>query len=353
MISSLSSFIQFFAALYVTMSIDSLFCKSFWTPNYYSQLNSCLNKVNIPRISINDLTQSAKEGCQEEDRRSRKRGVYMLFISIFLLIYIGFENYHPNAISSTDIEKFSYSFPLVSVLVFGFIVYIFDGILLNKWSKVILFATLTIVLFTIAQLFVSPLLLNKVVWWKSDIVLWITVIVLLFPIIWQLLRNYLLTQVHSRYVELEASKCYLEYDKARTYDGSESATAGLQGCYKDAFAKASVSHDADITVEGEIINILIDQIKPLTKIPSAIQLIIIGLRFLFHKQQDLPSTPVVESQRPNLLNESVNEMDSYIHEFKSSPNQDIDLFCANKGIDTTAFKKAYLDSIRRQQNEQM
>ena len=43
MISDFSSFVEFFAAIYVTMAVNNDFCSNFWTPKYYEEMKSLLN----------------------------------------------------------------------------------------------------------------------------------------------------------------------------------------------------------------------------------------------------------------------------------------------------------------------
>lgn len=46
MISDFSSFVEFFAAIYVTMAVNNDFCSNFWTPKYYEEMKSLLNVYN-------------------------------------------------------------------------------------------------------------------------------------------------------------------------------------------------------------------------------------------------------------------------------------------------------------------
>lgn len=47
MISDFSSFVEFFAAIYVTMAVNNDFCSNFWTPKYYEEMKSLLNVYNF------------------------------------------------------------------------------------------------------------------------------------------------------------------------------------------------------------------------------------------------------------------------------------------------------------------
>ena len=47
MISNFSSFVEFFAAIYVTMAVNNDFCSNFWTPKYYKEMEGLLNTYDF------------------------------------------------------------------------------------------------------------------------------------------------------------------------------------------------------------------------------------------------------------------------------------------------------------------
>lgn len=52
MISNFSSFVEFFAAIYVTMAVNNDFCSNFWTPKYYKEMDSLLKEYNFSGSSF-------------------------------------------------------------------------------------------------------------------------------------------------------------------------------------------------------------------------------------------------------------------------------------------------------------
>lgn len=73
MISNFSSFIEFFAAVYVTMCIDNVYCKQFWTPVYYKEMNSLLSSYdftasNLSIDKIKDEIESTNKRVQSYSR---------------------------------------------------------------------------------------------------------------------------------------------------------------------------------------------------------------------------------------------------------------------------------------------
>ena len=47
MISNFSSFVEFFAAIYVTMAVNNDFRSNFWTPQYYKEMELLLNTYDF------------------------------------------------------------------------------------------------------------------------------------------------------------------------------------------------------------------------------------------------------------------------------------------------------------------
>ena len=93
MIAQLSSFVEFFSAVYVTMSLDNTFCKDFWTPDYNKDIERIFNKYPFKDSLIyKNLLDSTVSIAVRVQNSSRKKGGFMLAFCIFLLIYIGLEN---------------------------------------------------------------------------------------------------------------------------------------------------------------------------------------------------------------------------------------------------------------------
>ena len=93
MVSSFSSFIEFFAAVYVTMCIDNAYCKQFWTPVYYKEMNNLLSSYDFSASSLSiDKIKSEIEATNKrvQDYSQHKGGV-MLCFCVVLLVFIGFE----------------------------------------------------------------------------------------------------------------------------------------------------------------------------------------------------------------------------------------------------------------------
>ena len=51
MISDFSSLIELFAAIYLTISLDDLLLRRFWTPDYKKKLESEFEKIKMPEMA--------------------------------------------------------------------------------------------------------------------------------------------------------------------------------------------------------------------------------------------------------------------------------------------------------------
>lgn len=91
MISDFSSFVEFFAAIYVTMAVNNDFCSNFWTPKYYEEMKSLLNVYNFNgSSSIHDkLLLQIKEKYDVVQNNAHHRGFILLVLCGFLLDFHG------------------------------------------------------------------------------------------------------------------------------------------------------------------------------------------------------------------------------------------------------------------------
>ena len=65
--STLSTFIQFFAALYLTMSIDHIFGTYFWSPSHYKSIENVLTKSKVPDVNKKTILAQERIPTKEKD----------------------------------------------------------------------------------------------------------------------------------------------------------------------------------------------------------------------------------------------------------------------------------------------
>lgn len=206
MIANLSSFIEFFAAVYVTMCISNDLFLRFWTPAHYRRIEEILKEHEFPGSSIlyQQFFDKIKDISNNVNNLSIKRGAFMLSVCILLLIYMGVEP----SISSKNILSAGLLCSLLPIL----IILCFHRIFFNKWKYVILSIAVVIGTFILT--------LYKHDEWSAiqyfvdvcdNYKLYIIVLIILYPIIHQLILNWLFSSVYRGYLSSIISNEYEKY----------------------------------------------------------------------------------------------------------------------------------------------
>ena len=129
MISDFSSFIEFFAAVYVTMAVNFEFCKNFWTPTYYKEIDGLLKSYNAQTstILLNRLKSEIKLNYSKVQKHAQRKGTIMLAYCVFLLVFIGFE---------ADNNCLQHYIPLFAIQTIVVVVLFLSKYLLKSWGWV-------------------------------------------------------------------------------------------------------------------------------------------------------------------------------------------------------------------------
>ena len=119
MISSFSSLVEFMAAIYITMCVDNELCNKFWTKKLILEIEEEINKYSFSKNQ--PFYKSLQNQIFSKQNRiilfSRKKGAYMLSISLMFLCLFGFE-------TSLDKETLLYRQSLTVVLVLSILIFI-------------------------------------------------------------------------------------------------------------------------------------------------------------------------------------------------------------------------------------
>lgn len=205
MIANLSSFIEFFAAVYVTMCISNDIFLRFWTAAHYTRIEGILKEQDFPGgpILYQQLFEKIKEFSNNVNNISIKRGAFMLSFSILLLIYIGFETTPPAAASSAA---------LLMCVIPTLVVLCLHRIILKKWKFVILsIATVVGIFIWVLCKYEDWAVIHSTVSLFEKYLRHIIVLVILLPIIHQLIINWLFSSVYRGYLSNIAASEYEKY----------------------------------------------------------------------------------------------------------------------------------------------
>ena len=206
MISNFSSFVEFFAAIYVTMAVNNDFCSNFWTPKYYEEMKSLLNVYNFNgSSSIHDkLLAQIKEKYNIVQNNAHHRGFILLVLCVFYLIFMGFENEK----NSLDVAHYV---PIMYCTFFVGIILPLSNFVFKYWRCVILFVILCVAMYitlkvlnsdTISQYPISLFLYE----YKRHIMIGIIIL----PIVYQIYVYWLYSSIYKGYLK---EKVAVEYER--------------------------------------------------------------------------------------------------------------------------------------------
>lgn len=209
MISNFSSFVEFFAAIYVTMTVNNDFCSNFWTPKYYEEMKLLLSVYNFNgSSSIHDeLLAHIKENYNVVQNNAHHRGFILLALCVCYLIFMGFENER----NSMVVEHYM---PIICCTLFVGIILVISNIALKKWRRVVLFVSLCIVMYVSLNVFacakISKLPISHFLYeYKCHIMIGIIVL----PVAYQIYVYWLYSSIYKGYLK---DKVAIEYNRFST-----------------------------------------------------------------------------------------------------------------------------------------
>lgn len=323
MISDFSSLIELFAAIYLTISLDDLLLRRFWTPDYEKTVNAEFAKIKMPVMAKRPIIQNTGVYSSYEEKRSRKRGGLMFGITVTLLVMIGFNEY------LTPLGQFGKSVILITFLSMELIIYIFDRFFLTSWWSVLWSFVFVPLILGIAAIsfpesdgykdlseksFEGLVLIAKI----------FMVIMLILPVIWQLIRNWLYSRYYLNYIVEQTRVKAKQYDVALRCDpkkGNKIANVALP--YHDAVLQAVAAGDGDRVITPFLI-VLESELKSIEFVPTLWPLIKHSYRY--NKK----------------YNPSNHKLKSLYKQYKGClPMPKMDKFCEENGIDINVFRSYY------------
>lgn len=272
MLSELNTIVQLFAALYVTITIDNIVIRRFWTPDLYTIIEKTLSKFDFALSSPAQigLLATIKSSAAVVEKQSRLRGAYFLILCISILIFNCLECNIP--IINTPI----YYFSIFITIIVAFCVYIYGMYKWTRWSSVIVSYIILLIVFALNL--ILPLYIEKFGGWK----LWMTsnvttillldkisiIVLLSIPILIRLFLNWLYSSV---YVECLNERLNKEYDSyKKTSDAiktkkQENCDEKYDAVYKDVFYSNTLTEDnVNTAIVKKLVEYLEDTCTPMT-----------------------------------------------------------------------------------------
>lgn len=240
MISNFSSFIEFFGALYLTMSVDNQYFKAIWVSKDNEQIISDITKdidESVKKATITSLNDSAKSLNDRIIELNRRKGGFMLAMCILLLVFIGFEPVNANS---------TFYLPLLLCTIGSFVVWFCSSYFLTKWKLVVFFVAFNITVYTILHASIAHITLIsqcRVTNFLLGYIDWICVLTLSLPILHHLFIHWMYHGVYRGYMKHELHGAIADYTnacedaKVNYTDDSEATLTKLNEKLQQKFAK--------------------------------------------------------------------------------------------------------------------
>lgn len=354
--NELNTIVQFFSALYVTITIDSLMFKRFWTPDIYHVIDKKLKEYQfaLSTPAKDNLMGVIKGYANNIDNQSRRRGGYFLLLCITLLILFAFENSFAN-------EGALLLAVLIGTLI-SVIIYFVGIYKWQSWKNIFCSYAIIMLSFICCYFVLSMECVTRSNWgtWINDskdgicFVSKLSIIsLLLFPILIRLYINWLNSTVYVHYI---VGKLQNEYDAyAKTKSAIEKRDKTMvdnryDSIYKTLFFAESSSQDQVYTA---LVDKLVVYLKEVCKPVSTWELLKYRYSKEYKENKDvvkenkptsypLPGTAtniVTELQKANDKVADGNSLEFLCVEYSKCPGVSISKFCKEKKIEEYRFKE--------------
>jgi len=329
MISDFSSLIELFAAIYLTISLDDLLLRRFWTPDYKKKLESEFEKIKMPDMAKKPTIEKTEDYSNHEESRSRKRGGLLFCFTVILLIIIGFSGHF------TYFDELSKALILILMSLSILIIYLFDDRLLKNWWSVIWASTLVPAFTTLLIIIAKNIgFYQNAVEGNYDWLVLISKIVvvatLVLPVIWQLVRNWIYTRYYLNYIVDQTTIKAKEYDGALRFDVAKGhKVQDVAQPYHDAVVQAVAAGKGDRQITL-FMDVLKSELEGIEYVPTLMPL----LKYSYKSYK-----------KNHMTNKKFQRLYKKYQSIPKAPK--MEKFCEDEGVSFEKFKEYHLKQIGR------
>lgn len=298
MISNFSSFVEFFAAIYVTMAVNNDFCSNFWTPKYYKEMEILLKTYDFAGSSnihkkLRDEIKSKYEIVQSQ---AHFRGFILLVLCVTYLIFMGYEN-EGNSLLVGHYIPLLYTTVLVGLTI------LFSNLILTNWRRTILAVSIYAVTYIILKVgnweFFENFLVSKFLFnYKTQLMIG----VILLPTIYQVYVYWLHSSIYKGYLKQHVALEYARYQKSiagiKNKDRSQ-----VDDIYMTAWSDAVFTTGSDPTLTS-FYNVLNQQLLIIAS-PSYRELLCSWIKFHLKKFRLRRNKEVTETSPNKIVGDTV------------------------------------------------
>lgn len=336
MIQNFAPFIQFIAAIYVTICCDNLWKKTFWTPDYFNDFKSILKRMGVTNILGEEIFLKISELGDKRQKKSLLRAVFMLVLCILLLLYIGFEKCTPSGGQASQVCA------LYASVITALCMLVFHKKTLAQWRRVIACLLIVGSVYTIAfyiQLHTGVL----TVWLQDDstqtILSWAIVVVLVLPILLQLFFHWTYSRSFMQHMTYECESHIIEYNKAKLYKSGDDINV-IADRYKNSVIKSVYPSGTFDPKVPEISLILIADLKNCVKVPSIWSLLRTIIRPPQIQNVSIIVTSVASPAKLD-IGDTIDMEDKYQKYISRPYKMRMQDFCSKEGIALADFNPYY------------
>lgn len=370
MISDFGSFVEFFAAIYVTMAVNNEFCSNFWTPQYYKEMEQLLKTYDFSGSSSmqNKLMENVKTKYETVQNHAHYRGLVLLTFCVGCLIFMGYEGEG----NKSDVSHYV---PLLYCTILVGLTLLLSVYLLSNWKRTVL-----IILFYAFVYFVLKIgnwdaitnlsLTGFLYTYKTQLL----IAIILMPIIYQIYIYWLHSRVYKgylkRHVAIEHNRYKISMEGIKAKDKSKVDEIYLSAWIDKVF---SSNEDPALTNFYDVLNTQL----LLAASPSYKDLLISWLKHHIDKickkarkvetandcQKDNEELNLLQQVQSVVNETSKSELD-FTEEYKAyciwkkkeGKNATVKAFCTKNGIsskDMIAWLRVHNPQKQRKCNEQI
>lgn len=344
MISDLNTFVQYFAALYFTICIDTIVTRRFWSPNYYQQVTTTIGLYRFKQSTNikNKIDEKVKQKADSLRNQATRRGVFMLLVCVAVMLFAGFEESFSNPIG--------YAIYTYVILLYCLFI-VFSRILLKRWLWTLILFIIPIILFVVSNSVLRANFSDSLLT-DAQLPIWIlvgkyakilTCVLLIMPILHQLFINWLYSNAYLRHIHCELKKEYDRYDK--TNQAIEKGDNSLADpVYNHIFAKQFFSKDGKDIVITEFNEAVVKRIIVACEPPKARVMI---MSYWKNRKMVLPEPPTQDDLDlsdeevviPKTTELTEEELEKALKEYEKLPGKKIVEFCNEKKIPAEQFRE--------------
>lgn len=306
MIGDYATLIQFFAAIYLTLSFDNVLFKNIWSLNYVQIIQSRMKILFSEKSGTlfdNKIKSTIEETVSIVEKQSRLRGFVCLFLSVFTLWYIGGET----VLSQNGIEGFTilqYHLPYTLFLLSTTIVFFIVVVWVNRLLYVAILCTLALVIYIAAYIFDCNILLNiRFVRVITENINNIIPVALFIPLAYQLFVSWLYSDNYYYILGGKIKKEHELYNKAINAKEPEELPEEYDEAIKTTFFDKQKDSKSDTKVTN-IVSILNKRLQNTLSVPSMFEILKYALHNLFKVRTDV----LKEYAVPQINGESINDV---------------------------------------------